>query len=316
MAERTAVLSPTHALIFAIDFSKTQTGVAVIRMPFIWTDDQLPILIATARIRAEEVAAGAQRIWWPTAHLIYHELKRIIVEHRAAYSFDYPIVAYEGAAWGQATSEMMVWLQQRVFEWMDSDPVTNLDLVGLTPAGARSFARMYSGTDHHPKPKTLSSNIVIDLAAKGKVTNLTPELAAPRWLAQDEKDAIVIGVAAGITTTQFIVTRELHGEIAADYGKSQQRYDELAFQAKRFPKLSHSKPTHPANLRLMIRELAKRDEPHLSTANPYIYPARTLRLLGRATETAGPQGYKYSIGLTKVGLANQLTLVHDHDKAV
>jgi hypothetical protein len=193
---------PTHALIFAADISKTATGIAVLKMPFLDTEEETlgrPRILFSTTIKAKEVAQGAARIWFPTAIAIFAELQNIIGSHRRANPDCFPVFAYEGAAWGANTSEMMVWLQQRLFEWMDTDPVTNLDLLGFTPGGARAFSRAYSGTPHDGEPKRLARAIFDDLISRELIVNLS-SLAAAQKFDQDAKDAVIIGTAAALTT--------------------------------------------------------------------------------------------------------------------
>jgi hypothetical protein len=83
------------------------------------------------------------------------------------------------------------------------------------------------------------------------------------------------------------------------------------------PKAKEYRLTHPANFRQMMKDLAKRDDPHLTMRNPYLYPARTFRLLNRHTEKAvgfGP--YIYSQGLSKAGDKPGITIVHGQGKSI
>ena len=166
-----------------------------------------------------------------------------------------------------------------------------------------------------------------DLIARELVVNLST-LAAATKFSQDAKDAVIIGTAACLSTIQFLRLRQIEGagfEWSPKYSDSQAHFDKWAEVVKTTPR-SHKEHrlTHPLNLRQMMKDLSKRDEPHLSTLNPYLYPARTFRLFyqgiekpyGSAEPDDGPAGFLWSAGLSKLGDETGATLVHDHRKSV
>lgn len=307
----------THALVFALDISKTRTGVCVLRVPFItadWSHPKIEILAVSAIV--PDFGEGAQRVWFPTARSFYDQLmQRFILKYRHLYPEDVPICAYEGAAWGSNTSEMMVYIQQRLFEFMDSHPMSNMDLMGFSPAFCRKVVRLWVGEEHSAHAKNLAKNIYTRLCQQHEKLLVAP-VPEEKRVSQDAKDAVMIGLAAALLTVQFLRPAGHNDQFIASYSGGEVLYNSLAEFCLGMRGInSHAHPNHPLNLREMLKDLKKRDEHHLSPQNPYLYPARTYRIVKSDTNTPYPASDQYFQawqGLPKQGIKLAQTLIHRH----
>lgn len=305
----------THALLFSLDISKTRTGVSVLRVPFInddWTQERIEVIYVGDIIAG--FALGAQRLWWPTAQSLYEQFREVVVEYRREYRDDIPVLAYEGAAYGQNTSEMMVYLQQRLFEHMDSQWVTNMDLLGFTPGFCRKATRIWVGdVDHCAQPKVLAKRIFSQLERRPDL--LKTSIPYGKRISQDATDSVLIGLAAAISTVQFLRPRQWGEDWILAYAPGQAIYNQLSESIVGVRgATSHPHPSHPANFKEVLKDLRKRDEPHIDPTNPYVYPTRTYRIIHKANEQphTNPRYLKVKQGLTRLGGKLEDTLIHTH----